>query len=88
MGVLLLDDRFVLNLLPEKWRIRSAAEKSAKEDVLTSQGRDWTKRPLPQWRAATLIANSAILIWIFYATTAQLVSMFSRTVTDLSRDRT
>jgi hypothetical protein len=78
MGVLLLDDRFVLNLVPEMWKIRSAAEKSAKEDVLTSQGRGWMKRPLPQWRAATLIASSAILIWIFYATTAQLVWMFAR----------
>ena len=78
MGVLLLDDRFVLNLVPEMWKIRSAAEKSAKEDVLTSQGRGWTKRPLPQWRAATLIASGAILIWIFYATTAQLVWMFAR----------
>src|SRR6266481_5136055 len=50
MGVLLLDGRFVLNLLPERWKIRLAAEISG-GDVLTSQSRGWTKRLLPQWGA-------------------------------------
>jgi hypothetical protein len=76
MGVLLLDGRFVLNLLPERWKIRLAAEISG-GDVLTSQGRGWTKKLLPQWGAVTLITSSAILIWIFYATTAELVWMFA-----------
>jgi hypothetical protein len=38
----------------------------------------WTKRLLPHWGAVTLPAGSIILIWIFYATTAELVWMFAR----------
>jgi len=78
MGVLLLDDRFVLNLLPESWKIRLAAEIYGEKDVLTSQGRGWTKRLLPLWGPVKLIGSSAILIWIFYATTAELLWMFAR----------
>jgi lipase maturation factor 1 len=78
MGVLLLDDRFVLNLLPERWRIRLGAELSREEDVLQSQDRGWTKAFLPQRATVTRIASSVILIWIFYATSAQLVWMFGR----------
>ena len=78
MGVLLLDDRFVLNLLPESWKIRLAAEISGEKDVLTSRGSGWTKRLLSHWGAVTLAGGSAILIWIFYATTAELVWMFAR----------
>ena len=78
MGALLLDDRFVLKLLPESWKIRLTAEISGEEDVLTSQASGWTKSLLPLWGAVTLTASSAILIWIFYATTAKLVWMFAR----------
>jgi hypothetical protein len=78
MGALLLDDHFVLKLLPERWKIRLTAEISKEEDVSTSQGMGWTKRLLPHWGAVTLAAGSAILIWIFYATTAELVWMFAR----------
>ena len=62
MGVLLLDDRFVLNLLPESWKIRLAAEISGEKDVLTSRGSGWTKRLLSHWGAVTLAGGSAILI--------------------------
>jgi len=78
MGVLLLDDRFVLNLLPERWKTRLEAEISGEEDVFKPPGRRWTKTLLPQWRAVTLIASSAILTWIFYATATELVWMFAR----------
>jgi len=78
MGVLLGDDRFVLSWLPERWKIRLAAEISREEDVLKSQDRRWTKALLPQRGTVTWIASSVILVWIFYATAAQLVWMFAR----------
>jgi lipase maturation factor 1 len=78
MGVLLLDDPFIRNLLPEKWKTQRAAEASGEQDSQTSRDSGWTKEFLPQWRAVTLIAGSAILVWIFYATTAKLIWMLVR----------
>jgi len=72
MGVLLLCDAFLLPLLPEKWRVKTAP--------MTPP------RNMPYWREAIrryaspfeLWFRAVILSWIFYATSAELVWMFFR----------
>jgi len=75
MGVLLLDDRFLLSVIPERWRVRlrtGISEKSPKPELASgkSRGRDW--------RVLKLSASALILTWIFYATTAELIWMFAK----------
>jgi lipase maturation factor len=78
MGVLLLDDRFVLGLLPEKWRVRLAANMSSPADTPAIELEGWRARLGRMWRLLKLSASTVLLIWIFYATTAQLLWLFGR----------
>jgi hypothetical protein len=72
MGVLLLDDRFLVRLVPERWRAKAAATIPHKEP--------------PHWREAIrryasplkLAFSVVMLSWIFYATSAELLWMFFR----------
>jgi hypothetical protein len=76
MGVLLLDDRFVQGILPEKWKPRIAAEASAPEPASapTSQG-----GRVRLYRHAFGLSFSAVMLsWVFYATTAEMIWMFVR----------
>jgi hypothetical protein len=83
LGVLLLDDRFVLSVLPEKWRSRMEIRitKPVVGPETNGQGADshstWSafRRPL---QAFKLSVETVMLSWIFYATTAQLIWMFWR----------
>ena len=76
MGVLLLDDRFVLSILPERWknRITTAFDSNA-TPVKESGG--WGGRLRGPWKFLKLNASSVLLLWIWYATTAQLIWMFT-----------
>jgi hypothetical protein len=99
LGFLLLDDRFLLRYLPQRWKesfVRSAVvgaqvEPSASqtsespEALEPSTGRE---RPKPSpaqpagafgrhCNAVKLYLTMVMLGWIFYATTAQLMWMFS-----------
>ncbi len=78
MGVLLLDDRFALSVVPAKWRPKLVVAVSEAKD-----GNDGlTERSLgsirPHWTALKLAASAVMLLWIFYATTAELIWMFAR----------
>jgi hypothetical protein len=92
LGFLLLDDRFLLQLLPERWK-RSftagatiAAEPSAPDnarEVPAGLGQPEHTRP-PGWkgefrpfRILKLYFTGVMLSWIFYATTVELIWMFS-----------
>src|SRR3984893_4889067 len=71
LGVLMLDDRFVLRLLP------AALKKSfLAEAKLTGDRTETSKFSNPQLKIATLTLSGLILGWIFYATMAQLIWMF------------
>jgi hypothetical protein len=76
MGVLLLDDRFVLGILPERWvgRVRLAfgSQEGGKGELPVRE------RVPPWWEFAKLTLASILLSWVGYATTAQLIWMFSR----------
>jgi hypothetical protein len=70
LGLLLLDDHFLLRFLPESWKKTVVAP-----DVPgTDQGED-----TPGWsqklKLAKMIAPAILLSWIFYATVAQLTWM-------------
>jgi lipase maturation factor 1 len=76
MGVLLLDDPFVLNILPERWPSRlglsvSSQEGMKREPPVRGSVARW-------WGLVKLTLASILLAWVGYATTAQLIWMFTR----------
>ena len=81
LGILLADDRFLLNVIPHAWRARVAVEQSSA--ALESE-RPVTPREHaapgglraflhPQYRAIKLTIATVMFTWIFYSTTAQLI---------------
>jgi hypothetical protein len=83
LGVLLLDDRFVLQLLPANLKERVAGTTSEEaslpgEQVEGASIEGWRENLSATWSALKLAVCSGILIWIFYATTAELIWMFVR----------
>jgi hypothetical protein len=78
LGVLLLDDRFILQLLPASLKERAAPSMSREANAPSAQAEGWRERLRPKWSALKLAVGSMLLIWIFYATTAELVWMFVR----------
>ena len=77
LGILLVDDRFILRFAPARWKekllsqaavtLAPAAEPATDEAIRPS-------RPKPNPIAAfKLSVASVILIWIFYSTTAQMI---------------
>jgi hypothetical protein len=100
LGFLLLDDRFVLRFLPQRWkRSLVASTAAAAEGNPTAfeggepheavgapagtgqfeQGRveRWTNALRRQFNVVKLSLISAVLVWMFYATAAELIWMFS-----------
>ncbi|HEY3972417.1 MAG TPA: lipase maturation factor family protein [Candidatus Sulfotelmatobacter sp.] len=72
LGFLLLDDRFLLRLLPARWKNRLLIE-SEPPHAIRTESENWRNRFLPLWRFLKLSASAVMLLWIFYATTAQLL---------------
>ncbi|HKM86266.1 MAG TPA: lipase maturation factor family protein [Terriglobales bacterium] len=104
LGFLLLDDRFLLQFLPQHFRERwkrffvagattatedkpTASEPSPTDQALEtsaesgqreqSQPRDWKGAFRQPFRILKLSLSGVMLSWIFYATTAELIWMFS-----------
>jgi hypothetical protein len=83
LGVLLLDDRFVLQLLPANLKERVAGTTSEEASLPGAQVEGasiegWRENLSATWSALKLAVCSGILIWIFYATTTELIWMFVR----------
>jgi hypothetical protein len=77
MGVLLLNDRFLLGVVPEKWRGRLAADiVPAKRPMAELRGRKESSSRY--WHLLTFSASAVMLTWIFYVTTAELLWMFAK----------
>jgi hypothetical protein len=80
LGFLLLDDRFILRVIPRTWweRISSAPiklDKEANEPLPTSPSR----RTLGLQLGAIKLAFAAVMLsWIFYDTSAELIWMLAR----------
>ena len=73
LGILLLDDRFLLQFFPERWN-KSFLEPLAVTPLETHSDDDLRR----QFKVAKLALTAAMLSWIFYATTAEMIWMFAR----------
>lgn len=71
LGFLLLDDRHILRLLPEKWK--PGVQRSLGTEPTGTEEHSWRH----YFRLARVSVSGAILAWIFYATAAELCWMFS-----------
>ena len=77
MGVLLLDDDFLRGILPARWRDRiSRGPDLNARSVTDAENRD--DRLRYSWRLLKLGTSAVILFWIGYATTAELIWMFTK----------
>src|SRR5271165_5743149 len=84
LGVLLLDDRFLLPFLSKRWRevlspkTAPASDEPAPQGSEPSTPAEFVARAAKLRPAAALklALTSVMLIWIFYATTAQMLWMF------------
>ena len=75
LGVLLLDDRFVQTILPARWRADLTPTASIlPSDNAKSEG--GTDRRGTLLRNCRLAASSILLVWIFYATVAEMLMAF------------
>jgi hypothetical protein len=75
LGFLLLDDRFAVCFLPERWKNGFLAVKEAKNTAAEQPERDWRTTLLAVVRPLKLAVAAVMLTWIFYATLAEMVWM-------------
>ena len=81
LGILLVDDRFLLRPIPERWRSRVAGQLAPTVTRQTPPADEQSRTgPLhaivrPQFGAFKIAFSTVMLIWIFYATTTQLLWM-------------
>jgi hypothetical protein len=75
LGILLLDDRFVLRYLPSFWKKSYLATKEEKPLSAPEPGPPWRQKLAAQISALKLAVTAVVLSWIFYATLVELVWM-------------
>ena len=78
LGVFLLDDRFITGILPARWRTRFpgliAAGSAAASEEAAIYSESWAEALWRRWRVLRLTLTSFLLFWIFYATTAEMLT--------------
>ncbi len=77
LGVLLLDDKFLIRFVPERWRRELQAEKTERSPAVDAPDAAWKKAAKHHWAAIKLAFSAVMLTWICYATTAELIWMLS-----------
>jgi Lipase maturation factor len=75
LGILLLDDRFLLLYLPRFWKGSYHATKEAKPIAAPASENKWQKGLRAQLSALKLAVAAVMLTWIFYVTLAEMVWM-------------
>jgi hypothetical protein len=75
LGILLLDDQFLLPYLPRFMKDSYLATKEAKPLPAPAPENKWRKRFREQFSAVKLAVAAVILTWIFYVTLAEMVWM-------------
>lgn len=74
LGVLLLDDHFLERFVPGRWMgTRAVVASSDTSEVHTSPFREKLVRV---WNATGFVVSAAMLAWIFYATTAEMLANY------------
>ena len=83
LGILLLDDRFLVRFLPAHWKLglQHQSERSSinvKPEAIPEKKFRQTARERfrPQFAALRVSIAAVMLTWIFYATTVQMIWMF------------
>jgi len=74
LGFLLLDDRFLLPFLPQRWKAEVSPRPALPEQ---SRRQGWRVGFVQQISVLKLSFAAVMLSWIFYATAAQMIWMFS-----------
>jgi hypothetical protein len=77
LGVLLLDDEFLIRYLPQGWRETATPTTIKARLEFHSTDIQWLRAVKRHWQAIKLAVSAVLLTWIFYATTAELVWMLS-----------
>src|SRR5207248_1425686 len=75
LGFLLLDDGILKCSLPRRWKAKFPVGQEARPVAEESAGRNWRNALSKQWTALQLSITAVMLMWIFYATTAQMAWM-------------
>ncbi|HKI25183.1 MAG TPA: lipase maturation factor family protein [Candidatus Sulfotelmatobacter sp.] len=76
LGILLLDDRFIKRILPAKWcaLFPSESNSTVPNNAPGAEQPGWRQRLRRGSRIAEVAASSTMLFWIFYATTAEMLT--------------
>ncbi len=75
LGFLLLDDKLLQRFLPERWKSKLLATKEANSPAEAGAESTWKAALRKQWGELRLAISAVMLVWILYATTAQMVWM-------------
>jgi hypothetical protein len=75
LGILLLDDQFLLPYLPRFLKKSYLATREAKPLAAPASENKWRKRLREQFSALRLAVGAVMLTWIFYVTLAEMVWM-------------
>jgi hypothetical protein len=77
MAVLLLDDGFLLRIVPARWKnqISHGLDSSAASVTDSESGGSGLRHT---WKSLKIAISSVILFWIGYTTTAELIWMFAK----------
>jgi lipase maturation factor len=75
LGFLLLDDKLLLRCLPERWRSKLPTAEGARASAEGITEKNWRYTLRNQSAALKLAVTVVMLLWIFYATAAQMVWM-------------
>jgi lipase maturation factor 1 len=82
IGILLVDDPFILKVLPEKWRAqlsdKGSAQQETQQECEKEGTENWKATLGKHWNAIKVAASAVMLSWIFYVTAAELIWMFVR----------
>ncbi|MGB8323622.1 MAG: lipase maturation factor family protein [Candidatus Acidiferrum sp.] len=78
LGIFLLDDRFVAQCLPSRWKailpVEAASAETAQKVETPEQPAQWRR----QFKLAGMAVTAVILMWLFYASTVQMLWMLWR----------
>jgi hypothetical protein len=78
LAFLLLDDRFLSRFFPEKWNPRLPARPSTQGALSTQETLPDFRQKIGRWLTPLGVSVTAVfLIWIFYATAAQMIWMIT-----------
>src|SRR5207245_8702809 len=68
LGFLLLDDKFLRRLLPQRWRREFVESQEAKPIAEANPQKDWRDMLRPRWTAGKRAGTTGMHTWLCYET--------------------